>query len=116
MRVAVLEGAWQLAPVMNRFVLMLALPEDGRLAAILVGCAQEHGSVGRRCGSNQKTASRHLQSGAPDRSSQGRSSKFSRHRDTSPPSDRSFFPYWFGIGELQPETHHFFVAGLAPTN
>jgi hypothetical protein len=25
-----------------------------------------------------------------------------------------FLVYWFGIGELEPEAHHFFVAGLAP--
>src|SRR6266853_1673300 len=35
---------------------------------------------------------------------------------TSLVRDSGFCVYWFGIGELQPETHHFFVAGLTPTN
>ena len=39
--IAVLDGARQLAPVVNGLVFMLALSEDGRLGASLVGRAQE---------------------------------------------------------------------------
>src|ERR1700674_920616 len=60
MRVSILDGTRQLAPAVNGFVLMLALPEDERLTAGLVGRAQQCGSGGRRCGSNQKRASRDL--------------------------------------------------------
>ena len=39
--VAVANGARQLAPVVNGFVLMLAFSQDGRLVAGFVGRAQE---------------------------------------------------------------------------
>src|SRR5882762_10354943 len=60
MRVPILDGTRQLAPAVDGFVLMLALPEDERLTAGLVGRAQQCGSGGRRCGSNQKSASVNL--------------------------------------------------------
>ena len=50
MRVAVLDGAWQLAPVMNGLVLMTVLPEDWRFRTALVGCTQECRSAGHSCG------------------------------------------------------------------
>jgi len=42
--VAVLDGARELTPVVDGFVLMVGLAEDGSLAAGLVGGAEESGA------------------------------------------------------------------------
>src|ERR1700685_2936255 len=60
MRVAVFYGGRQLAPVMNGFVLVFALPQDGRLAARLISRAEKCRGVDRRCGRDQKTATGQL--------------------------------------------------------
>ncbi len=56
MSVAVANRARQLAPVVERLVLVLAFSNDGRLVARFVRCAQEDRDGGSRCGRDHKTA------------------------------------------------------------
>jgi hypothetical protein len=52
--VAILDGARQLAPVMNRLALILALPENRGFAAGLFGWVQECGSASNSCAADQE--------------------------------------------------------------
>ena len=55
--IAVFDGARQLAPIVNGFVLMISGAEDGGLRSCLVSRPQKDGSGGSDCGSGKKTTS-----------------------------------------------------------